>query len=164
MRLADFEGCWQLSRQIDDRLLARIGSFEGEARFAPGMGGLIYDETGALRFPGEAPLQAKRRYIWRETDSGIDVTYADGREFHRFEMGRAMSKAHHDCTPDTYLVTYDFTNWPDWSAEWQVSGPRKDYAMTTRYKRSGPFEADGLDPQWIDRNNLIPPRDVGPSA
>lgn len=134
MRVADFEGCWRLQRRIDDHRAGLIGQLEGLARFAPGQGGdLILTETGCLRYGTGAPLQAERRYLWRDEAGGIAVCFEDGRPFHWFSADRPATR--HDCPPDLYRVRYDFTLWPEWSACWQVRGPRKDYRMRSRYSR-----------------------------
>jgi hypothetical protein len=62
------------------------------------------------------------------------VLFADGRFFHRFDAEDPAPAAAHDCPPDLYRVRYDFRPWPRWQAEWRVTGPRKDYAMVSRYR------------------------------
>ncbi|KNG95384.1 DUF6314 family protein [Pseudaestuariivita atlantica] len=126
--LADFEGRWSLTRRIDDRRAGQEATFDGTAVFAPDGTGLTLTETGWLQ-PATGPrLQGSRRYLWRE---GIEVFFEDGRPFHRFTP--AAPAALHDCPPDTYRVTYDFTRWPRWTATWEVTGPRKDYTMVSAY-------------------------------
>lgn len=133
MKLSDFEGRWRIARVIEDRTLGRSGAFEGEARLAPGSGGLIYDEAGLLRYPGATPLRAERRYFWTQAGASIAVCFEDGRPFHVIAGGQTRPGATHECAPDTYRVAYDFANWPDWTAEWTVTGPRKDYTMRSAY-------------------------------
>ena len=133
MRLADFAGDWRIARVIEDRLAGRAGRLDGAARFVPDDGGLVCDERGTLRFAGAPPLQAERRYLWRASGGRIAVLFADGRPFHDFAPADTAT-ATHDCPPDAYAVRYDFTAWPDWTATWDVTGPRKDYRMTTRYR------------------------------
>lgn len=136
-RLSDFEGVWQLSRRIEDRRAGLTGWLEGEARFNAGQGGLVLTETGCLRYGDGAPMLAERRYLWREQPGGIAVFFEDGRPFHRISAD--APEARHDCPPDLYHVRYDFStwpdSWPDWRAVWQVTGPRKDYVMDSRYSR-----------------------------
>lgn len=135
MRLSAFEGAWTLTRSIEDVLTGRPGMLEGVARFTPTDAGLLYAEEGLLTL-GEAPaVAATRRYIWRDGGaSSIEVTFADGGFFHRFCADEDAPSAVHDCPPDQYRVRYDFARWPRWQAEWRVRGPRKDYAMLTRYQ------------------------------
>ncbi|MCL7464769.1 DUF6314 family protein [Phaeovulum sp. NW3] len=130
--LADFEGRWRLVRMIR-QADGQTMRFQGEAVFAPVAGGLRYREAGVLVIPGEGTLRAERDYLWRDAGGRIAVDYADGRAFHDFDP--ADPQAHHRCDPDDYRVRYDFARWPDWRADWAVTGPRKDYAMTSDYTR-----------------------------
>lgn len=129
--LADFEGVWTLNRRIEDRRAGLTGQLDGQASFDAGQGGLILTETGSLRYGDGAPLQAERRYLWRSEAGGIAVFFDDERPFHWFSA--EATNANHDCPPDLYHVQYDFSAWPVWTARWQVTGPRKDYVMTSRY-------------------------------
>ncbi len=134
--LQDFTGDWTLSREIEDFAQDRRGRMTGTARFMPERGGLRCREAGTLAFDGLPPMATERETIWQASDDGIEVAFADGRPFHSFRPGDLSPAARHDCAPDLYLVTYDFARWPDWRAEWRVTGPRKDYRMTTRYTRA----------------------------
>lgn len=132
--LADFEGTWRLERDVVHEG-APPARFEGEARFVSGQGGLIYREAGLLTVAGQVPMRAERGYLWRAGKSGgIDVIFEDGRFFHSIT---SSAEARHWCDPDMYDVCYDFEDWPDWSATWQVRGPRKAYRMVSRYSRGG---------------------------
>lgn len=134
--LRDFEGCWRIDRQIDDRLAGQAGALRGEAVFSAQGDGLRYDETGTLRLAGQPALEARQSYFWRQAACGIAVSFADGRPFHTIDLPGAHAAASHHCPPDTYLVRYDFSAWPEWSSIWTVTGPRKTYVMRTRYSRA----------------------------
>lgn len=133
--LADFEGVWRIAR----RIVAAGGAgarFFGQAEFSADMSGLVCAETGELRVEGRPPIMADRRYLWRRgAAGGIEVLFADGRPFHRFDPAAGTPCARHDCAPDVYVVRYDFRRWPVWSSRWRVRGPRKDYAMVTICRR-----------------------------
>ncbi|MEO1138615.1 MAG: DUF6314 family protein [Pseudomonadota bacterium] len=130
-KLGAFEGTWRLSREIWPAG-APQAQFVGEARFAPGQGGLVYSEEGLLTLDGQQPVRAERTYLWRQNDEqSVAVFFADGRAFHTF--GTEQLADRHWCDPDTYDVRYDFSDWPRWSTSWRVSGPRKDYRMISRY-------------------------------
>ncbi len=134
MQLRAFAGRWRIGRTIEDVRAGRSGRLAGTARFAPVPEGLAYREEGTLAFPGSAPMRASRGYLWRDGGAGtIDVHFADGRFFHRFDAEDAAPASSHHCPPDLYRVRYDFRAWPRWQAEWRVTGPRKDYAMVTTY-------------------------------
>lgn len=136
MQLQSFAGRWHIARSIEDVRAGRTGRFEGAAVLAPDPDGLAYREEGTLAFPGSPPMQATRAYLWRDGGNGtVDVFFEDGRFFHRFDAEEPQPGATHDCPPDLYRARYDFRRWPRWTAEWRVTGPRKDYAMVSTYTR-----------------------------
>ncbi len=131
--LAALEGRWHLSREIDDRHAGTGSRFEGTAAFERAPGGLVYTETGELRLAGQPPLRAERSYLWQACDGRVVIRFGDGRPFHDFDPRAAAPAARHECPPDLYRVVYDFARWPGWRVVWEVRGPRKDYAMVSRY-------------------------------
>ncbi|WP_116082005.1 DUF6314 family protein [Tropicimonas sp. IMCC34011] len=131
--LAKFEGRWSLDRSIEDRRAGQTGQFEGDAVFGAAPDGLIYREAGLLKLGQGPAMRAERRYVWREAGGGIAVAFEDGRPFHRFSD--TSPEDVHLCGSDRYEVAYDFSGWPRWTATWTVSGPAKDYTMTSRYMR-----------------------------
>jgi len=138
MRLEAFAGDWQLERELEDLRDGRHGRFVGRAGFVPAPGGLRYREEGALTFGDGAAMTATRDYLWRDGGAGvIAVFFGDGRFFHRFLPDEPDPGGEHACPPDNYRVRYDFRRWPRWQATWRVSGPRKDYAMVSRFRRAG---------------------------
>jgi hypothetical protein len=135
VRLADFEGLWRMERAIEDRHTGQAGWFRGRAVFAPMPDGLAYREEGSLRLGSGPVVAATRAYLWREAGEAIEVRFGDGRLFHAFACGEAAPAAVHLCPPDRYEVRYDFATWPAWRTQWQVRGPRKDYALESEYRR-----------------------------
>ncbi len=135
MELTDFIGRWRIARRIEDARAGASGLFEGVAQFVPDGPGLRYEEAGELRL-GEGPgLRASRAYLWRPAVDGIEVFFEDGRDFHRLDPAAGVCTAFHDCPPDAYEVSYDFTRWPRWQATWEVTGLRKRYRMVSEYWR-----------------------------
>lgn len=132
--LADFCGSWSLTRRIEDARAQEVLHLTGTVRFTRNAHGLTCNEEGTLIRPGQPPMTATRRYLWRQDEERILVLFADGRPFHMFVPGQRAS-AKHDCEPDTYAVDYDFSAWPIWHAVWTVRGPRKDYVMRSDYRR-----------------------------
>lgn len=122
----DFIGRWQIARQITQADGGRA-RFDGIAEWAPDG---AYVERGQLDM-GTAQFTAERRYRWTEA---LDVFFDDGRFFH--SVPRCGGDAAHWCDPDQYDVHYDFSRWPEWTARWQVKGPRKDYVMVSTYRRA----------------------------
>ncbi|WP_415920208.1 DUF6314 family protein [Tateyamaria sp. SN6-1] len=129
--LADFEGDWTLRRDIF-HADGTVGRFDGTAQFVPDAGGLAYVERGLLRLGAGSGMSAERRYRW---DADLAVYFDDGRFFHHVPAQGGVTA--HWCDPDQYDGRYDFGEWPGFSVEWRVRGPRKDYRMVSRYDRSG---------------------------
>lgn len=99
---------------------------------APQTALLICRESGVLRLGGR-DYAAGRVTRWHfAEDGGVRVAHDDGRAFHAFDP--ASPRALHLCGDDRYEVDYDFGA-DSWISRWQVTGPRKDYCMTTRYTR-----------------------------
>lgn len=136
MTPADFAGPWQIGRVISDHKAGQTGRFDGQAVLLPTSdAGLEYVETGLLRIGAAPVLTAARRYHWAFRDGLVAVTFADHRPFHSFQAGVSGAGTDHLCGADLYRVTYGFADWPVWTALWQVSGPRKDYTLDSRYWR-----------------------------
>ena len=135
LTLADFTGTrWTVSRAIDDRRGGVRGEFSGTATLVPHGEGLAYHERGRLRM-GQGPiLAAERRYLWLSSGESIAVCFTDGRPFHSFHPEGRRPGTDHPCGADLYRVTYDLGRWPEWEAEWVVTGPAKDYGMVTTYR------------------------------
>ncbi|MGZ9809586.1 DUF6314 family protein [Pseudoroseicyclus sp. H15] len=130
----DFRGAWAIEREIADAL-GPDAQFRGTARFEGAGEELAYHETGQLVLGDGTALQGERRYLWHFRSGGVEVAFEDGRPFHTFRFDAAEGT--HPCGADFYEVSYDFSVFPAWVAEWRVTGPRKDYLMTSRYIREG---------------------------
>lgn len=130
--LEQFEGLWQLTREIEDRRGGVTGRLEGTCRWLRDAQGLRQEEEGLLAMGKGPALQARRVYLWRAAGDGIEVTFEDGRPFHRLGPGRLTDR--HLCDPDTYDVSYDVAQWPDWTQRWRVTGPRKDAVILSRFR------------------------------
>jgi hypothetical protein len=132
----DFLGDWHISRRITDRFADQLGTLEGVAVLrAEGAKGLIYEETGTLLLGTAAPMQANRSYLWTFGPDAVAVRFANGDPFHDFAPDGQSQGSDHLCGADMYKVSYDFRDWPAWTATWSVAGPAKDYTMRTRYAR-----------------------------
>ena len=134
--MTDFAGHWHILRQIKDARGARDGSLRGRAVFTPTPTGLRYEEQGVLAFAGQPDLTARQTHHWQATGDRVAVSFADGRAFHQFSLAKTTQEVRHACAPDFYLGHYDFSHWPLWTLRWQVTGPHKDYFMTTTYRRA----------------------------
>lgn len=136
--LLDFVGVWTISRKINDFAGGAMGRFAGQAQIAPSddpaWPGLTYHESGLLTLGRQAPLKAQRRYLWQQLAPGvIEIRFQDGRPFHHLTLAPRAADRHH-CAPDLYAVRYALSAWPRWSVSWRVTGPRKNYRMTSLYR------------------------------
>ena len=134
LSLDDFMGhSWDITRKIFDRQQDQTVRFKGQCRIAGGW----YHEDGQLILHHSRQLVSSRRYRWHPGEAGgVDVFFEDNRFFHHIDLTHSAPVAHHLCPPDDYHVAYDFAPWPDWSARWQVSGPRKTYDMRSCYRKT----------------------------
>ena len=116
----------------------------------------LYIEDGEFMTDGGFGFRATRRYIWRydEPKDVISVWFAKPDDqkradylFHEIEFltpqgGRDegwRAKAGHLCIDDYYDVKYNFAfeavNLKQWSIEYTVNGPKKDYTISGTYRR-----------------------------
>jgi hypothetical protein len=135
LHAGDFLGTWVLSRGINDHLGQMSGSLAGIVTFTADDTGLIYHETGSLQLESGAVMQAERRYHWTFEAGDVAVKFIDNIDFHRFVPAGTGVGTAHLCGDDLYQCRYDFSDWPNWSAVWDVKGPRKDYRSSSRYTR-----------------------------
>jgi uncharacterized protein DUF6314 len=128
-------GHWNVVREISDRHAQRSGRFTGTASFTPAAGAVQYAEAGELEY-GDHRGPASRSLIYEGRDDGTaDVFFADGRAFFRLDLRRDRCEADHPCRADLYRVTVERTGPDSFTETWQVTGPDKDYQLTTFYER-----------------------------
>ncbi len=148
-------GSWHLARLVEDRLAGAESRVEGRLELgtvAPGC--LRWQETGRWhQASGEVDV---RRGLWIVEESGAWwVRFEDGRDFHPWVPGDEVV---HPCGADTYRGMVSGTP-SRWSVRWEVSGPGKDYTMTTVLSPSG----HGPGPGGISRG-AVGPSDATPPA
>jgi Family of unknown function (DUF6314) len=141
-------GDWDVVREIADHRTGVAGSFRGRASFRPGpaaaaepagLDGHVLDfaEHGELKFGAHrGPASRSLRYHGR-SDGCADVRFADDREFYRLDLRSGSCRAVHPCGPDRYAVTVTWLSDDSFTEVWQVTGPAKDYDLTSVYTRAG---------------------------
>jgi hypothetical protein len=125
-------GAWTMARTIDDRHAGERATVDGTSELSLLDDGRIrWAERGTLhRDAGDIPVS---RVLFVEArDTGWWVTFDDGRDFHPWAPGDEVV---HPCAPDTYVGRIDADGTDRWTVEWRVSGPAKDYRMTTTLTR-----------------------------
>jgi len=150
-------GDWNVVRRICDHRAGQVGAFRGQASFrpcedaGPGDGGLAeglapagpdgrvlaYYEHGELRFGGHCGPASRSLLYLERADGSADVRFADGREFYRLDLRSGTWQAEHPCRADRYLVTTTVPAADRFTETWRVTGPAKDYELTTTYTRAG---------------------------
>jgi hypothetical protein len=136
--LGRLTGRWVLERSIDGQ-----GSMRGEASFEPTSGDWVhYGEEGELRLENGQRFVATRRYRYRGLPDGFAVFFcaAPGRLFHQVSLmrgsdGGLRGEARHLCAHDLYLTDYLFTPDGQFRVRHKVRGPRKDFTISTGYRR-----------------------------
>jgi hypothetical protein len=121
-------GAWAFDRTIDDRHGAESSTVDGTSELALQDDGRIrWSERGTLhRATGDVPVS---RVLFIEPHGDLWwVTFDDGRDFHPWTTGEEVV---HPCVADTYVGRIEADGSDRWTVEWRVSGPAKDYTMTT---------------------------------
>ena len=125
---ASLLGDWQLSRVIDDRITGLQSRIDGELSLAAVSDDRIRWEEQARWHQPNGDVDVRRGlWVTREDTRDWWVRFEDDREFHPWMPGETVV---HACGADTYRGLVRGT--PDrWTVEWDVTGPAKDYRMTT---------------------------------
>jgi len=128
-------GGWRLARRFDDRRIGQLGRMTGSAEFSGPLPDLLYREAGGLQF-GDFAGAATRVYRYRfPRPDRAEVLFEDGRFFHDLDLADGVWRAEHACGDDRYRGTFRTAGPDAWAVRWQVSGPRKDLVIVTRYRR-----------------------------
>lgn len=129
-------GAWAFDRVIDDHLAGDEKTVTGAAEFAEaGDGRIRWSETGTLRVGGQELPVMRTSYIEPRGD-GWFVTFEDGRDFHPWAPGQAVA---HPCGADLYAGQISAGAGGGrsmFTVRWRVTGPAKDYTMTTVLSRA----------------------------
>lgn len=78
----------------------------------------------------------EQHYQYAFTRPGhAEVRFADGQPFFEVELSDGCGTMLHKCGADTYRGTIEIFDMACFAMTWQVSGPRKDYCLRSRYRR-----------------------------
>lgn len=123
-------GAWSFARVIDDHLAGDVKRVDGRAEFTAADAGRVrWAESGTLR-SGTLELPVMRTSYLEPRGEGWFVTFEDGRDFHPWTP--AADVVHH-CGADLYAgrVWSAAVGEDAFTVRWRVTGPKKDYTMTT---------------------------------
>ncbi|MBC7633475.1 DUF6314 family protein [Aeromicrobium sp.] len=126
-------GTWELARVIDDHLADEVSRVEGSTGLTVEDDGRIrWVENGTLSRRGVELPVSRVLFLQRRGERGWFVTFEDGRDFHPWQPGHAVE---HRCAPDHYVGLVEAADGGAWRVTWRVTGPRKDYTMTSTLRR-----------------------------
>ena len=102
----------------------------------------LYSERVSIQLQTGERVEGARKYLYCRTDAGLDVLFEDtGRLYQslrfRREESLLLAEAAHDCGMDRYESEYRIHGQDHFTIRDVVRGPRKDYEMTTIYRRTG---------------------------
>lgn len=131
-------GSWSFDRVIEGQ-----ATMQGIATFTPLDGErLAYREQGYLKLAKGTIVQAEREYVFSSSSGGFNVFFKEDppRLFHEISLsaspgGELSGHACHLCKRDEYRSTYLFLPDGTFVVRHVVSGPRKNYTITTTYAR-----------------------------
>lgn len=137
-------GAWTFARTIIDRHSAETSTVAGRTTLtAVGDGTIRWAESGTL-LRGDVEIPVSRTLFIVPRDAEWFVTFEDGRDFHPWAPGAEVV---HPCAADTYVGRIESLSADEWTVQWQVTGPAKDYTMTSTLTRS----ADTAHPTPLSR-------------
>ncbi len=128
-------GSWTQTRNI-----VPGGRYEGTAIFTrTDQDTLYYTECGIVTLDtGHIIDKAQRSYIFKCVGDQISVLFDEKtpRLFHELTLDDAgKATAIHECSDDIYNSSYHFIEPGRFTITHTVTGPRKNYVMTTQYSR-----------------------------
>lgn len=127
-------GTWDFARDIEDRLAGEHLAVNGTMTLTLEGEHVCWREAGVLLRHG-AEIDVFRTLLIARRESGWFVTFADGRDFHPWDTTQAVT---HPCGDDVYsgrITVLDPER--EWHAQWEATGPAKDYTTRTRMTRPG---------------------------
>lgn len=127
----DLLGHWHLDRTIDDRVGPARHVMADTWLTAEPDGRVRWHEDGTMTWSGGSTSVSRTLFV-ELRDEGWWVTFEDGRDFHPWAVGEPVV---HPCGADTYHGHVTVEGPDAWSVQWVVSGPAKDYTMTSRLSR-----------------------------
>ncbi|APU15636.1 hypothetical protein UA75_18530 [Actinoalloteichus sp. GBA129-24] len=130
-------GRWRLEREILDVTGSRLGSVTGIAEVLDHDDRLGYTEQGELVLATyRGPVS--RRLDYRLTGPGrAEVHFDHGGFFHEVDLRDGRWSTRHPCRDDDYQGCYHVVDEDRWRQRWTVTGPRKDHAIVTEFRRLG---------------------------
>ncbi|WP_420416853.1 DUF6314 family protein [Pacificispira sp.] len=129
----DLGGRWRLSRLVFDFSEGTFLRGTGEMQ-AVADGARLWRLQETLIFNG---FEAQRDSLWQIVGQSLHLRYADGAPLVVLDLTQGTAEDAHLCAPDRYLARFKTLGSDRFKLSWRVTGPRKNYAMVTDYRRLG---------------------------
>lgn len=135
--LSDYEGAWSLHRQSTDG-----AEMLGQATITRDNEHYLYEESGELTLPTGERLLFNRTYCWVGDGATLRIFFDRACRnlfLHLipvFDRTNYIGRASHKCGDDFYDAEFTFEGGQAFRTTYSVSGPRKDYVLTSEYRRS----------------------------
>lgn len=147
---ARLAGTWDFVRDIPGQ-----GRIEGVVTFSPlSPTRLQYVEKGLFYRESGDVLEAGRRYVYELQGERIFIYYDDPERhdevMHELLFTNGTAQHTHQCGADRYAL--DFSMNGEIEMTYRVSGPEKDYAMSTRLKPRSSSASAGPEIQLCSQN------------
>ena len=140
----ELSGIWELQRHLGEQ-----GHMKGVASFQPcGEGVLHYQEKGKATFKHSQTFSSYREYAYVYNQGTIAVHFWDQKhkqparllhtlQFHssKVDSQELVGTGTHGCADDLYHAHYLFMNPQQFRLTYQVQGPRKDYTLTSHFRK-----------------------------
>jgi uncharacterized protein DUF6314 len=129
-------GSWSIDRAIVDS--HAMGVFRGAAEFTGDGRAVEWVEGGQLHWAGEKHQAGRRLLLAVRPDfpSGADVSFDDGRFFHRVDLSGGCDTFVHGCAPDTYTGSWAVDAADRFTLRWTIEGPAKEITIVSSYRRA----------------------------
>jgi Family of unknown function (DUF6314) len=134
---AYLRGSWVIDRDIVDSGAGAVGTFRGAAEFAPHGDTWSWVEAGELHWAAETHPAGRRLLVAVRPDVPciVDVTFDNGKFFHRADLSSGSDTFVHGCAPDTYSGAWIVDSPDRFRLTWDVEGPAKQITIRSTYRR-----------------------------
>ncbi|UQX90129.1 DUF6314 family protein [Jatrophihabitans telluris] len=130
-----FVGRWRLDRTMLDLATGDRGCAHGDLMIDRRPDGTLSWIESATMTWGLRQAPVSRSLTLAESEAGWCFRFADGRDFHPWQLGRPFE---HWCHPDLYRGVLSEPGPDRLHLRWDVHGPAKHHRYRTRLRRARP--------------------------
>lgn len=132
-------GTWEVKRQVYG---SSKGIFEGQARFFLINSLVLHYREEGLMYTKDQTFSAYREYFYVLEEEAIAIYFDREKKnlFHRVSFStdrteEVTGSGMHFCKDDLYLSSYRFALPNQFAITHKVKGPKKEYAISTSYRK-----------------------------